>query len=157
MKNHIPPSVCYQERITKFDVFGKCALPYHNTRTGLTITPGKDSRYEKLFTTVRSSDWNSRRTVELRHYPEGLPLKVDCCDFRPTDHYQFRALRKNSSGWHAVKTSSYRLLNATIDISPYVQQCVEYSIDEACRIGDIASFFFKQARLYSDVSNFSAL
>jgi hypothetical protein len=123
----------------------------------LTITLGKDPMYEKLFTTVQSRNWNSQRTVELRHYPEGPSLKVDCCDFDPTDHFQWHALRKDSSGWHEVETTSFRLLNPITDISAYVRQCMKYAIYEAVNAGDIASFFFKQACKYSDVSNFSPL
>jgi hypothetical protein len=113
--------------------------------------------YEIQFTLVRSSDSSFRRTAELEHYPDGPPLLVDCCEFRPTEHYQTEALRKNSSGWHAAKTTAFCLINPSIDISLYVQKCIRYSIAEACKRQDIVSPFFKLARSYRNVSTLSDL
>jgi hypothetical protein len=145
---------------------GKCVLDYalqilkssKNVRcpdlaTGsrTNIPPGLNDLYERQFTLV-SSDSTSERTAELKHYPDGPFLLVDCCEFRKTKYYQTRALRKNSSGWHAVKTTAFCLMDPEIDISRYNRDCTRYAIREACERGDIVSPFFKLACSYSDVS-----
>ena len=121
---------------------------------GLTNPPGLDRVYERQFTLVVSNDSTSRRTAELKHYPHGPFLLVACRKFRPTEHYQTRALRKDSSGWHAVQTTPYCLINAEIDISAYVRACTGAAIDEACKRGDLVSSFFILAHTYRNVSAF---
>jgi hypothetical protein len=127
------------------------------TVAGLKNPPGIDEMYERQFTLVVPSDSTSQRTAELKHYPDGPFLLVDCCKFHPTEHYQTRALRKDSSGWHAVKTTPFCLMNAKMDISGYVQDCTRYAIDEACKREDIISPFFMLACTYREVSTLSAL
>ena len=127
------------------------------TIAGLTNSLGLDEMYERQFTLVVSSDSTSQRTAELKHYPDGPFLLVNCRKFRPTEHYQTRALRKDSSGWHAVKTTPFCLMNAEMDISGYVRDCTRCAIDEACKRGDIVSPFFILARTYRNVSTLSAL
>lgn len=131
--------------------------PNLTTIAGLTNSLGLDEMYERQFTLIVSSNSASRRTVELKHYPDGPFLLVDYCKFRPTEHYQTRALQKDSSSWHAVTTTPFCLMNAKIDISGYVRGCTRYAIDEACKRGDIVSPFFILARTYRKVSTLSAL
>jgi hypothetical protein len=94
--------------------------------------------------------------TQLGHFPNGPTLDVECCQFRVTDKTsiaQTSVLRKNQSGWCWMPTTAYCLRNQQIDISPYLQECVGYSIDEACGRPFPISFFFEQARRYKDVSN----
>src|ERR1700709_2130059 len=81
--------------------------PDLTTVAGLTIPTGLDKTYERQFTLVQSSNMSSRRTVELKHYPGGPVLLVDCCRFYPTVHYQTRAVWKNSSGWYIAQTTAF--------------------------------------------------
>jgi hypothetical protein len=146
-----PWQMCIRLRITDFKVFEKCALPWPCYCSRTNIPPGLNELYERQFTLV-SSDSTSKRTAELKHYPGGPVLLVDCCEFRETKYYQTRALRKNSSGWHAVKTTAFCLMDPEIDISGYNRDCTRYAIREACERRDIVSPFFKLACSYSDVS-----
>jgi hypothetical protein len=93
--------------------------------------------------------------TQLGHYPNGPTLDVECCQFLVTETNiaQTSVLWKNRSGWCELPTTPYRLRNPEIDISLYLQKCVPFSIDEACGRRYPISFFFKQARLYEDVSN----
>lgn len=110
---------------------------------------------------VRSSVSNSPIMTQLRHYPNGPTLDVECCGFHvapKTDKSQIFVLRKNRSGCGWMPTPSYQLANPKIDISSYLQDCVEFSKDEACGRGrSPISFFFRQACLYKHVSNPSDL
>jgi hypothetical protein len=149
--------MCIQVRITDFKVFEKCALPWTCYCSRTNIPPGLNELYEQKFTLVVLSDSISKkkkkkRKAELRHYPDGPFLLVECGEFRDTEYYQTRALRKNSSGWHAVKTTAFCLIDTEMDISGYNRDCTGYAIREACERGDIVSPFFKLACSYSDVS-----
>ena len=46
---------------------------------------------------------------------------------------------------HHVKTTVYCLTNAKIDISPYIQGCVQFALNEVCAFQDSVAFFFKFA------------
>jgi hypothetical protein len=111
--------------------------------------------YEILFTVVRSSGSSSRTTVDLRHYPDGPTLNVECNEFLATHQNQTRVLHQNSSGWHPAETTAYCLTNTKVDISSYVQGCVKFSLSEACALRRPTAFFFRLALLYKDVSNLS--
>lgn len=144
--------MCVRLHITDFRVFDKCAWSKNCYCSRTNTPPGLDELYERQFTLVTSSDSTSKRTVELKHYPDGPFLLVDCCEFRDTEYYQTRALRKNASGWHAVKTTAFCLMDAEMDISKYNQACTSYAIDEACKRGDVVSPFFSLALSYVNVS-----
>lgn len=111
--------------------------------------------YEILFTNVRSSGSSSPTTVDLRHYPNGPTLKVECYEFLAAHQNQTRVLQQNSSGWHPADTTAYCLTNTKVDISSYVQGCVEFALSEACARRHPVAFFFHLAQFYKDVSNLS--
>lgn len=111
--------------------------------------------YEILFTTVRTSGSGSRTTVDLRHYRNGPTLHVECYEFLPTHQNQTRVLHQNSSGWHPAETTAYCLTNTKVDISLYVQGCVNFALSEACALRHPVAFFFRLAWLYKDVSHLS--
>ena len=86
-----------------------------------------------------------------------MHINVECYKFLATNKNQVHVLQQNSSGWHAQKTTAYCLTNTKMDISPYVQDCVHLSLNEACRRRHPAAFFFRLAQLYRKVSNLPVL
>ena len=114
---------------------------------------GEDKTYEILFTAV---PWNepSSQTVRLRHYPNGPALKVECCKFLATDKNHVHVLQQNSSGWYPQETTAYCLTNTAMDTSSYVQDCISFSLDEACRRQHPVALFFQLARRFKKVSKF---
>lgn len=112
---------------------------------------GKDKTYEILFTAVPWSE-SSSQIIELRHYPNGPTLNVECCKFIATDKNHIHVLQQNSSGWHSQQTTAYCLTNSEMDISSYVQNCIRFSLDEACRRKHPVAVFFQLARRYREVS-----
>ena len=111
--------------------------------------------YEILFTIVRSSGSSSRTTVDLRHYPDGPTLNVECYEFLATHQNQTRVLQQNSLGWHPADTTAYCLTNIKVDISLYIQGCVKFALREACALRHSVTFFFRLAQFYKDVSYLS--
>lgn len=98
--------------------------------------------------------------TQLGHYPNGPTLDVECCQFPvnpKTDIAKYSVVRKSRSGWCWMSTPAYCLTNHKIDISLYLQECVGFSMDEACARRYPISFVFKQMRVYKDVSNLSDL
>jgi len=126
---------------------------YHSRANGFT---GKDETYEILFTAVQCSGL-SYQTVELHHYLNGPTLNVECCKFLVTNRNQVHVLQQNSSGWHAQETTAYCLTNTKMNITSYVQDCVDLSLNEACRRRHPVAVFFWLARLCRQVSNLSVL
>lgn len=111
-----------------------------------------DETYEILFTTVRSSGSTSQTKVGLRQYPNGPTLGVECYKFLATHQNQTRVLRQNSSGWHPAETTAYCLTNTKIDLSSYVQGCVEIALSEVRALRHPVAFFFRLAWVYKDIS-----
>ena len=132
-KNVIYPRTCYHGRVNN--------------------SVGEDKTYEMLFTTVPWSEPSSQ-TVQLRHYPNGPTLKVECCKFLANRKHHVHVLQQNSSGWYPQATTPYCLTNTAMDISSYVQDCIHFSLDEACRRQTPVAFFFQLARQYKEVSKF---
>lgn len=126
---------------------------YHSRANNFT---GKDETYEILFTAVRCSELSSQ-TVELRHYPNGPTLNVECCKFLATNKNQVHVLQQNSSGWHTQETTAYCLTNTKMNITSYVQDCVHLSLNESCRRRHPVAIFFRLAQLCRQVSNLSVL
>ena len=108
--------------------------------------------YEQLFTTVRSNRLSPRTTVNLRQYPDGPTLNVECYAFVATHPNQTRVLHQSSSGWHPADTTAYCLADSKIEISSYVQGCVESALREACAPQFPFSLFFRLTQFYKDVS-----
>lgn len=105
-----------------------------------------------LFTAVRSSGSSLPTTVGLRHFSNGPILNVECYKFLPTHQNQTRALKQNSSDWHYMETTAYCVTNFQVDISSYIQGCVEFALREACAFQGPVVFFFQLASLYKEVS-----
>ena len=115
---------------------------------------GMDTTYTDLFTSVHLVNSTHRTKVDLRHYPDGPTLNVECQEFFPTHPNQIRVLQQNSSGWHFVKTTAYFLATTKIDISSYVKGCVGYALREACALRTTPIvYFFILAQHYIEVSN----
>lgn len=149
--------MCSRERLTQHKPFEKCVLllsSYHNNTND---SIGKNETYEILFTAVRSGKSSSRTTVDLRHYPNGPILSVECYEFLPIYRNQTRVFHQNSSGWHSVGTTAYCLANSKVDVSSYVQGCVRFALREACGLRRPVAFFFRLAQLYTHVSRFLSI
>lgn len=117
------------------------------------VSAGEDKTYEILFTSVPWPE-SSSQTVELRHYPNGPTLNVECCKFLATHKNHVHVLQQSSSGWHPQETTAYCLTNIGMEISSYVQDCVRFSLNEACTRRHPAAFFFQLAQLYRKVSKY---
>jgi hypothetical protein len=125
---------------------------------GLTILTGSDTKYSFRYTSIQSSGFSPPKTVQLGHYPNGPTVTVECCRFHATEIIQTSVLRKNRYGCYSMITPAWCLKNPLIDISSYLQECVEFSMAEACaRQHPQLSPLFKLARAYNDVSNLSDL
>lgn len=103
---------------------------------------------------VRSSYGEGNKTVDLCHYAPGPILSVQCCQFLPTEPFQTRILRKDSSGWHWVGTTAYCLAEK-INLSPYIRECVTNALEEACSRTGPAAFFFQMAKDFRSVSSYN--
>ena len=116
------------------------------------MAPQGKMKHIILFTSVRSSGSSSRITVDLRQFPNGPTLNVECYEFLATYQHQTRVLQQNASGWHSAETTAYCLTNTQVDISAYVQGCVEFALSEACALRHPVAFFFQLAQVFKDVS-----
>ncbi len=93
--------------------------------------------------------------TQLGHYLNGPTLDVECCKFLVTpeaDIAKISVIQKNLSGWCSMPTSAYCITKHKINISPYLQECIRFSVDEAIAHQYPILFFFEQIRLYEDVS-----
>lgn len=107
-----------------------------------------------LFTAVRSSGSSLPTTtiIGLRHFSYGPILNVECYKFLSTHQNQTCVLKQNSSGWHYMETTAYCVKNVKVNISSYIQGCVESALREACASKRPVALFFQLASLYKDVS-----
>ncbi|OAA60577.1 hypothetical protein SPI_05701 [Niveomyces insectorum RCEF 264] len=95
-------------------------------------TAGRDETYKALFTSVACLE-SERRTASFQHYSGGPSLAAVCRAFVPTQHYQVHALRKDTRGWHTMKTTAYALEDPdAFDMQAYVRACVGRVVAEVC-------------------------
>lgn len=84
---------------------------------------GKNQTYEILFTSVQWGGPNSR-TVELRQYPDGPTLNVECCEFVPNYRSQLYVLLQNSvwcserDGRRLLQSSNFRFHSSSKHTTP---------------------------------------
>lgn len=105
-----------------------------------------------MFTAVRSSGISSQTVVELRHYLHGPTLIVECRKFLITNKNQVEVLQQTLSGWHSLETTAYCLANSKLNVTPYVQNCVNWSLKEACKRYRPVTIFFWLACSFRQVS-----
>jgi hypothetical protein len=118
--------------------------------------PGNDETYEILFTAVRLKGSSSRKTVMLRHHPNGPSLKLECCEFLRDRDHQTCLLQRDSSGGQSIETTLYCLADMKIDVSLYVCGYVKIALAIAFRY-KLVSVFFKLVYGFVDVSNQAAI
>lgn len=111
---------------------------------------GRNEVYENLFTAVQHQS-DSEAAASFRHYPQGPTLKVTCCTFKPIYKFQVQALKKDSSGWHSIPTTAYCLRDCKVDISPYINECIPFALDEVCESESHVYVFFRIARVFQEV------
>ena len=99
--------------------------------------------YENLFTFVSLINSNDRISTNLRQYFDDFILNVTCQKFFIIHSIQILIVQQNSFDWHFVKTIVYFLTIIKIDISLYVQNCVEFVLRETCTFRCFIVFFFQ--------------
>ncbi|KAI8648151.1 hypothetical protein NCS56_01547300 [Fusarium sp. Ph1] len=132
-ESRIPSNLCSPHRVTQFQPFVKWL----------------NEEYKVLFTVVVPSTASDRiLPISLSHYPNGPSITVTCQEFRPTFENQTLAVRKDTRGWHKVKTTAYSLVK-TPALYDYVYGCLPSALGQVRAEDDSASWLVQFANTFS--------